>query len=58
MYEDDKRLKEIIEKYETYYDVTIETVEKEEIDFYSPSGKRMVAHTQVKAKNFEYIKNW
>jgi hypothetical protein len=58
MYEDDKRLKEIIEKYEKSYNVGIKEVEKTEPDFIEPWRERSTYYTKVKAKNFEYIKNW
>lgn len=57
MYEDDKRLKEIITKYEDTYNVGIEEVEKA---FYDPleRNQKMIFYTKVKARNFEYKRNW
>jgi len=54
MYEDDKRLKEIITKYEDNYNVGIEKVQEA---FYDPL-ERMKFYTKVKARNFEYKRNW
>lgn len=57
MYEDDKRLKEIITKYEDTYNVGIEEVEEA---FYDPleRNQKMMFYTKVKTKNFEYKRNW
>ncbi len=58
MYEDDKRLKEIIGKYEKSYNVKIEEVEKKEPKLFEPWEERIITYTKVKAKDFEYIKKW
>lgn len=57
MYEDDKRLKEIITKYEDNYNVGIEKVQEV---FYDPleRNQKMEFYTKVKARNFEYKRNW
>lgn len=58
MYEDDKRLKEIIRKYEDNYNVGIERIEE---TFYNPileRNQKLRFYTKVKAKNFEYKRNW
>lgn len=57
MYEDDKRLKEIIKKYEDNYNVSIEKVEEA---FYDPykRNQKLNFYTKVKARNFEYKRNW
>ena len=56
MYEEDKRLRKVIEKYEESYNVVIEKGEK--IVEKEPFIKAKISYTKVKAKNFEYIKDW
>ena len=57
MYEDDKRLKEIIRKYEINYDVSIKN---EQYAVYNPTTMKQELHfyTKVKANGFEYKRNW
>ena len=57
MYEEDKRVKEIITKYEDNYNVGIEKVQEA---FYDPleRNQKMKFYTKVKARNFEYKRNW
>jgi hypothetical protein len=57
MYEDEERLKQIIEKYEDNYNVGLERIQEE---IYNPKdmNKSLRFYTKVTAKNFEYKRNW
>lgn len=57
MYEDDERLKEIIKKYEDTYNVGIENIQEAILDPIERNQK-ISFYTKVKAKNFEYKRNW
>lgn len=56
MYENYEMLKEIIEKYEKSYNVGIEKGER--IVKNDPFQESKIFYTKVKAKDFEYFKNW
>lgn len=57
MYEDDKRLKDIIQRYEDNYNVEIERIQEA---IYDPleRNQKLRFYTKVTAKNFEYKRNW
>lgn len=57
MYEDDKRQKDIIKKYEIQCKATIKD---EEEAYYNPvtMEHKIKYYTKVNAGNFEYIRNW
>ena len=57
MYEDDKRLKDIIQRYEDNYNVGIERIQEA---IYDPleRNQKLRFYTKVTAKNFEYKRNW
>ena len=57
MYENEERLKEIITEYENNYNVGIERIQDEFYDSVE-LNREMIFYTKVKAKNFEYRRNW
>jgi hypothetical protein len=57
MYKNEKNLKDIIRKYEDNYDVGIKS-EQRVFDDPVTREQKFIYYYKVKAKNFEYIKNW
>lgn len=57
MYKDEKVTREIIKKYEESYGVGIEKIKKE---IYDPKTmqQKVKFFTKIKAKDFEYLRNW
>lgn len=57
MYEDEKAYRDIIRKYEDTYAVGLERVQEV---YYDPKDmkEKLKYYTKIKAKNFEYKRNW
>lgn len=57
MYEDEKVNREIIQNYEKNYGVGVEKIERA---IYNPKTMQQEIrfYTKIKAKNFEYFRNW